>query len=161
MTATIFNTNLNSCQGFVYKWTHMPTGQYYIGIHKGHVNDGYIGSGIKFKNKWKETNKTEWKRDILFKGDYDSQCVKIEEELVNDITLKDLLCLNLIAGGRGYMPLRKFSRKSSCYRVKPQRVVVNGITYVTRMQAIRALNITFSELDRIKESEYYNDYNRY
>ena len=161
MTATIFNTNLALRQGFVYKWTHTPTGQYYIGIHKGHVNDGYIGSGIKFKNKWEATDKKEWRRDILFEGDYDRHCTKVEEELVNDTTLKDPLCLNLIAGGRGYMPLRKFSRKSVCYRVKPQKVVVNGITYSTRMQAIKALNITFSELDKIKESEFYNDYNRY
>jgi hypothetical protein len=160
MSTTIHDTTTVTCQGFVYKWTHSPSGQYYIGIHKGTTNDGYIGSGKRFQRKWLSTDRNDWHRDILFEGDY-NQCARIEEELVDDDTLRDLLCLNLTSGGRGYMPLRKFSRKTSSYRVKPQQVIVKGITYITRMQAIKSLHITFEELDKIKESESYNEYNRY
>jgi len=40
---------------------------YYIGSHKGEVNDGYIGSGIYFKRAYNK-NPTSFKREILYNG---------------------------------------------------------------------------------------------
>ena len=163
MSATIFNTDTATCQGFVYKWTYTPSGQYYIGIHKGTTNDKYIGSGKRFLNKWNVTERKDWQREIVYNGEYE-YCPAIEEELVNDKTLRDPLCLNLIQGGRGWRPLRNFSRKGTCYRVKPQSVVINGIEYPTRLRACKALHIEFSELDALlrqtPNSSSYNEYNR-
>jgi hypothetical protein len=85
----------NEILGFVYKWTHMPSKQYYIGIHKGSVDDGYIGSGLRFKRKRLTTNSTEWHREILFIGEYYTDCIKVESTLVNETILSDPLCLNL------------------------------------------------------------------
>ena len=163
MSATIFNTDNLSCQGFVYKWTYIPTGQYYIGIRKGTPEGKYIGSGKRFLNKWNATERSDWQREILYNGEYE-QCPAIEEQLVSDETLRDPLCLNLVQGGRGWRPHRNFSRKGSCYRVKPQAVVINGFEYPTRMQACKVLRIEFSELDALLRQAYnsssYNDYNR-
>lgn len=50
MSKKMFNTiKHNESFGFVYKWIYKPTVEYYIGIHKGHIADGYIGSGVRFK----------------------------------------------------------------------------------------------------------------
>jgi hypothetical protein len=133
---------------FVYKWTHIPTGLYYIGIHKGHVDDGYIVSGVAFNRKWKNTDIEDWHRDILYEGT-NSDCKKKEAELVSKETLRDPDCLNLIPGGR-YVGKRKsgYTSNDRSYRTKPQQVTLDGITYITRMYAIKQLGISFEELDR-------------
>lgn len=160
MSAILFNnTSHEKSRGFVYRWTYIPTGQYYIGIRKGHPADGYLGSGKRFVAKYRLTDPNDWQREIIYDGDY-NKCPSIEEELVTDDTIQDPLCLNLIPGGRGWMPLRKFSRKNQCYRVRPQEVVVDGNVYNTRLQAIKALNISFAELDTMLEKESYNQYNK-
>ena len=46
------------------------------------------------------------------------------------------------------MPKGYFQKPNTSYRCKPQEVTLDGVTYPTRMRAIKALNITFEELDR-------------
>ena len=55
---------------FVYKWTHLPTGKWYIGCRtaKGcHPKDGYVTSSKLVKPLIK-TNPKEWQREILHTG---------------------------------------------------------------------------------------------
>jgi hypothetical protein len=55
---------------FVYKWTHLPTGKWYIGCRtaKGcHPEDGYITSS-KLVKSLIQTNPEEWQREILHTG---------------------------------------------------------------------------------------------
>lgn len=168
MSGKIYNTTSHKKSfGFVYKWTYNPTGEYYIGIHKGHPNDGYIGSGARFIKKYNNTKSDDWSREILFEGDYWNRCKKIEKDLVNQHTLNDPLCLNLApGGGAGYYGSHHDKKKQS-YRTNPQEVTINGITYPTRMFAIKHLNISFEELNTIliengwNESCRYNTYNKY
>ena len=163
MSATLFNTNSHEkSRGFVYRWTYKPTGEYYIGIHKGTIGDGYIGSGRRFKAKYALTDPNDWNREILLQGHYLEECALLEAELVNDDTLSDPLCLNLIVGGKiGYRPQRNFSSKKKCYRTKPQQVTVYGQVYSTRMKAIKDLHISFEELDSILDTAEYNEFNKY
>jgi len=159
MTATIFNTESQTCQGFVYRWTYTPTGEYYIGIHKGTPEDGYIGSGKLFRQRFNETYGNDWQREILLQGDYYSECSVLEAKLVDKETIEDPLCLNRNLGGSNGPRIkdrishkRKQSQantKSRPYRVKPQTVVVRGKVYNTRMDAVRALDISFEELDKM------------
>lgn len=59
--------------GFVYKWTNSVNNKYYIGSHKGHVTDGYIGSGLIFRNAVRKYGIKHFKREILYVGiDYRS-----------------------------------------------------------------------------------------
>lgn len=52
---------------FVYKWTNIPTGKWYIGVRTKngcHINDGYICSS-KIVKPLILSNPSDWKRDIL------------------------------------------------------------------------------------------------
>lgn len=46
-------------------WTNIENNLKYIGSHKGHVNDGYIGSGKRFQNAIKKHGIHKFRRDIL------------------------------------------------------------------------------------------------
>lgn len=54
--------------GFVYKWYDTKTDMYYIGSHKGDVNDGYKGSGKLFKKAYSE-RPSDFFREILYVGE--------------------------------------------------------------------------------------------
>ena len=85
---------------FGYKWTRVSTGHYYYGVHKGTINDGYVGSGTKFNEIFRSTPIEDWRWEIVaISDDYDT-ILKWESEVVTEDTLKDELCLNLIAGGQ-------------------------------------------------------------
>jgi len=54
-------------QAFVYKWTELSTGKWYIGSRakKGcHPNDGYLCSS-KFVKRLIEENPSDWRRDVV------------------------------------------------------------------------------------------------
>jgi len=56
---------------YLYKWTHVPTGMWYVGSRsaKGcHPDDGYLCSSGVVKPLILE-NQNEWKRDVLILGD--------------------------------------------------------------------------------------------
>jgi hypothetical protein len=55
--------------GFVYKWYDTSNDMYYIGSHKGDVNDGYIGSGTYFLNAYRK-RKQSFFREILYIGEH-------------------------------------------------------------------------------------------
>jgi hypothetical protein len=54
-------------KGFVYKWYDTSNDMYYIGCHKGHPDDGYIGSGRRFKFAYKKRPNSFY-REILYYG---------------------------------------------------------------------------------------------
>jgi hypothetical protein len=54
----------NNYIGFIYKWTNKNNNMFYIGSHKGNINDGYVGSGTLFKEEYK-LNKIDFERKIL------------------------------------------------------------------------------------------------
>ena len=54
--------------GFVYKWYDTKADMYYIGSHKGDVNDGYKGSGKLFKRAYNE-RPSDFFREILYIGE--------------------------------------------------------------------------------------------
>lgn len=55
--------------GFVYKWYDTSNNMYYIGSHKGDVNDGYIGSGVYFLKSYKK-RKESFFREIIYVGEH-------------------------------------------------------------------------------------------
>lgn len=50
---------------FIYKTTNKITGHIYIGQHNGPEDDGYLGSGTKFKKALKEYGTMNFKREII------------------------------------------------------------------------------------------------
>jgi len=69
-------------EAFVYKWINIDTGKYYIGKHKGTIDDGYISSGKAFLQVY-NVNPALFKRIILFKGT-DQEVLKIEQECIKE-----------------------------------------------------------------------------
>ena len=55
--------------GFVYKWRNLENEMYYIGSHRGSIDDGYIGSGMYFKRAFKKSPES-FERDILYIGEH-------------------------------------------------------------------------------------------
>lgn len=83
---------------FVYRWSRITTGEYYIGIHSGTTDDGYIGSGVIFKDKYKN-HKHQWEREIVALFGTREEAVELEIKMVTEETLKDPKCLNRMVGG--------------------------------------------------------------
>ncbi len=74
---------------FVYKWTHLPSGKWYIGSRtaKGcYPEDGYISSSQLIKPLIKQ-NPTEWKREIIKTGS-PGEMIKLETTLLESLDAK-------------------------------------------------------------------------
>jgi hypothetical protein len=50
--------------GFIYKWVNKENSMFYIGSHKGNIEDGYIGSGTLFRSEYLK-NKNLFQREII------------------------------------------------------------------------------------------------
>lgn len=85
-------------EAFVYVWYRNTTEEYYIGVHCGNPNDGYIGSGHIFKDKYKACPE-EWVRKFVFPCGTYEEALTLESELVDEDLLRDVKCLNLKTGG--------------------------------------------------------------
>ena len=72
-------------EGFVYRWDNIKNGMYYIGSHKGDINDDYIGSGVYFTHAYNKSP-NDFSRTILYVG---SDYREYEDNL-----LKELNCSN-------------------------------------------------------------------
>jgi hypothetical protein len=83
---------------FLYRWINKDTKEYYIGVHEGEEDDGYIASSSSFLNKYNAA-KTRWDRVIVSKHKSMATALKAESEMVTANTLKDPLCLNRMVGG--------------------------------------------------------------
>ena len=54
--------------GFVYKWTNLVNGKWYIGSHEGSQDDRYVGSGLVFRNAILKHGIKNFERSILYSG---------------------------------------------------------------------------------------------
>lgn len=76
-------------ESFVYKWLNLTNGKYYIGYHKGSLDDGYISSSHN-ELFWLDFNnpKIKWEREILFVGTK-NECLFEEQRILKEIDLND------------------------------------------------------------------------
>jgi hypothetical protein len=74
-------------EAFVYKWTNVKTGKYYIGKHKGTEDDGYISSGKSFLSAY-VLEPEHFRREILFRGT-DKECLNKEQSLIQEAINND------------------------------------------------------------------------
>ena len=86
-------------EAFVYKWTNLTNGKYYIGYHKGELNDGYISSSHN-SIFWDDFNNPDmmWERQILFEGSK-GECLKFEQDLLREIDIRSDIVYNNARGG--------------------------------------------------------------
>lgn len=88
--------------GFVYKWTNVLNGHWYIGSHSGTENDGYVGSGIAFKLAYAKYGAGAFSREILYRG---TEFIVEERRILIQLNAKDdPNSYNLINDiGRGFL----------------------------------------------------------
>lgn len=85
--------------GFVYKWTNLINGRWYIGSHAGHENDGYVGSGKAFRTALVKHGIENFVREILYRG---NDFRKYEGSLLLELdAMHDSMSYNLINDGVG------------------------------------------------------------
>lgn len=75
---------------FLYKWTHLPSGKWYIGSRSAngcHPNDGYLCSSEIVKPLILE-NRNEWNREILVLGNSD-YIVDLENQYLKKLDAKN------------------------------------------------------------------------
>lgn len=88
--------------GYVYKVTHIPSGDYYIGKRQKSPNskEKYFGSGRVWKKKLKKYPIEEFQKEVL--GVYYSveELKQAEIKFIGDLWKTDKHCLNQEKGGR-------------------------------------------------------------
>jgi hypothetical protein len=87
-------------EAFVYRWVNLTNGKFYIGYHKGSLDDGYISSSHS-KLFWDDFNKSEmiWEREILFIGSK-NDCLFEEQKILKGYDLKDSKLYNNARGSQ-------------------------------------------------------------
>lgn len=85
----------------VYKVINLVNGKYYIGVHKSNnANDDYMGSGPLIKKAINKYGRENFKKEILFEYDNETDAYSKERELLDGIW-SDSNCYNLNEGGKG------------------------------------------------------------
>ena len=75
---------------YIYRWTHLPTSKWYIGVRTKkdcHPNDGYICSS-KIVKPLIESSPAEWQREILHTGTPD-EMIKLESSILTKLDAKN------------------------------------------------------------------------
>lgn len=84
---------------YIYKITRND-GKYYIGLHStDDLDDGYFGSGKRLRRSINKHGKDAHRKEILEFLPNRELLKQRERELVNEESLNDPLCMNLVVGG--------------------------------------------------------------
>ena len=91
-----------------------PTGRYYLGKHKGYIDDAYGGSGEFCRRYYKKYGKINGKTYIkeILEINPDVETNRVREILViGDKWKTDPLCMNLKPGGDGHDEMSNFNKE--------------------------------------------------
>ena len=86
---------------YTYKITNKLNGKYYIGIHRGYINDSYMGSGKLIKNAIKKYGKENFTKEIIKIHASIEEAWKYEKFLVDEYEVQNDMSYNIMIGGRG------------------------------------------------------------
>lgn len=89
-----------SKEAFVYRWKNITNDKFYVGYHKGSLDDGYISSSHS-KLFWDDfyNPKMIWEREILFIGSK-NDCLFEEQKILKEYNLKDSKIYNNARGSQ-------------------------------------------------------------
>lgn len=106
---------------FLYLWENLVDNKFYIGVHKGTINDGYITSSKLFLEEYNK-NPQNFKRTILNFGKYEN-LLKLETKLLNKVNAKmNDFYYNMHNGDGNF-----FVKKHSDATRKKMSMVKNGL----------------------------------
>ena len=81
---------------FVYCWTDHSTNKLYVGMHKGHPEDGYVSSSKHMLKEYKQ-RPADFSREVLTRNTYDI-CRTFEIAIIRAMFAQNVPCYNLAAG---------------------------------------------------------------
>lgn len=85
---------------YLYKIVNNITGEYYYGVHStDNLNDSYFGSGSSLYENIKKYGRSNFTKNVLEFFPNRKELMIAERKIVNENTLKDEKCLNIILGG--------------------------------------------------------------
>lgn len=105
----------------LYRITDQATGRFYIGKHIGQVQNGYLGSGLRWLRHIRKNKAVDLKYEVLVIADT-KYILDLESRYVTlDFISSNPLCMNLKQGGMGGVGLSEDSLESmrSKLRGKP------------------------------------------
>ena len=86
---------------YIYKITNTINNKFYIGAHKGELNDGYMGSGLKIKQAIKKHGRDNFTKEILCICTNEASMYFMEKVFVGPEQVTDKMCYNQKEGGIG------------------------------------------------------------
>lgn len=127
----------------VYKTTNLINGMIYVGMHRTeNLNDGYLGSGLIFKEAVLKYGRDNFLREILFQCENAEQMYHMEATIVNEEFIRRKDTYNIQVGGIGGA---KDARNTSYYK--------SG-DHIKNIQSAQLLSIQVTQnkaKDRIKK----------
>ena len=81
---------------FVYSWSDKNTSKVYVGVHKGHENDGYICSSVWMKSEY-EKRPNDFSRTVIANGSFED-CAELEIRINRELLKNPETCYNRCAG---------------------------------------------------------------
>lgn len=86
--------------GYIYKITHIPSGEFYIGQHKAEeFDENYWGGGTRIRRKLDNYPLEEFEREVLETAQSPEELNSLELKYVDLKVVQDPKCLNLKEGG--------------------------------------------------------------
>ena len=96
----------------VYKTTNLVTNEYYVGVHKTpDLNDRYFGSGTLISLSIQKYGKKNFRKEILFIFENESDAYLKEGQIVDEKMIADPRCLNVRTGGLWNQGIKEELRK--------------------------------------------------
>lgn len=87
---------------FIYKTTNLINNKYYIGMHSTtNLKDGYLGSGKFLRSSLRKHGKENFKCEILEWCLDREKLIEREKQIITEVSIKEILCMNLKPGGKG------------------------------------------------------------
>lgn len=93
---------------YIYKTINLINGHYYIGMHKGSLDDEYLGSGKILKQAINKYGKNNFKKEVLLLCENEKELQEWEAKLIEP-NLKDSNCYNIAPGGQGGYTIKNLS----------------------------------------------------
>lgn len=126
----------------VYKTTNTVNDKYYIGKHRiGPKSDTYLGSGRDLNIDVRLYGRDKFIRETLYICDNETECFRVEAELVTEETVADPQCYNITTGGRGGRTQSESTKKLISEAVKnewkdnDERVLANRERFIALHRA--------------------------
>ena len=92
----------SSYEGYLYKFTNLKNNKMYVGIHKGHVDDGYWNSATDKELQKELAGRGKFKYEILEYGDYTTMTAREYEILKSENAPNNPLYYNKTVGSPKY-----------------------------------------------------------